>query len=76
MLIHRHRPYGNLNYKPMSPRTKQKVKYVRLVLLFLRICSLLGAMGMLFCVICINKTQSTVSWVLKIAVCLFHHNSM
>ena len=55
----------------MSPKTKKKVKYVRLVQLCLRICSLLGAMGMLFCVICINKTESTVGWVLKVAVRFF-----
>jgi len=52
----------------MSPRTKQKVKYVRLVQLFLRVCALLGAMGMLFCVISINKTETTVGWVLRVAV--------
>ena len=52
----------------MGPRTKEKVRYVRLVQLALRVCALLGAMGMLFCVICINKTESTVSWVLRVAV--------
>lgn len=52
----------------MSPRTKQKVRYVRLVQLFLRVCALLGAMGMLFCVICINKTETTVGYILRVAV--------
>ncbi|KAL8830533.1 MAG: hypothetical protein Q9191_001380 [Dirinaria sp. TL-2023a] len=51
----------------MSPRTKVYVKNVRLVQLALRICALLGAMGMLFCVICIKKTESTVGWVLRVA---------
>ena len=54
----------------MSPHTKTYVKNVRLVQLALRSCALLGAMGMLFCVICIKKTESTVGWVLRVAVCL------
>ncbi|KAK3176520.1 hypothetical protein OEA41_007843 [Lepraria neglecta] len=47
-------PYGNLDSKPMSPRTKSKVKWTRLAQLFLRICELLGAAGMLFCGICLK----------------------
>ncbi|KAI4139122.1 MAG: hypothetical protein LQ341_004344, partial [Variospora aurantia] len=59
-------PYGNLNWKPMSPRTKKKVQYVRYVQLFLRICQLLGALGLLFCVICIKGTQGTTGWIIRV----------
>lgn len=61
-------PYGNLNVKPMSPRTKKKVKYARYVQLLLRTCALLGALGMLVCVICIKGTQDTVGWIIRLPV--------
>ncbi|KAL8746328.1 MAG: hypothetical protein Q9190_001647 [Brigantiaea leucoxantha] len=59
-------PYGNLNWKPMSPRTKKKVKYTRQSQLFLRICELLGAVGLLFCVICIKGTQGSTGWIIRV----------
>ena len=61
-------PYGNLNWKPMSPRTKVRVQWIRWIQLFLRIGALLGAMGMLFCVICIKGTPNTVGWIIRVAV--------
>lgn len=61
-------PYGNINVKPMNPRTKKTVKYTRLLQLFLRICALLGAVGMLVCVICIKGTQDTVGWIIRVPV--------
>lgn len=61
-------PYGNINAKPMSPRTKYKVKYSRWAQLFLRACALLGALGMLVCVICIKGTQDTVGWIIRVPV--------
>lgn len=54
----------------MSPRTKDKVKWVRLTQLFIRILSLLGAGGMLFCVICIKNTDSSTSWIIRVPVCI------
>jgi len=67
-------PYGNLNVKPMNPKTKDKVKNLRRIQLFLRLCALLGALGMLFCVISINKTSSSVGWIIRVmpAVALLH----
>ncbi|KAL8825879.1 MAG: hypothetical protein Q9170_007619 [Blastenia crenularia] len=59
-------PYGNLNWKPMSPRTRKKVTYVRHAQLFLRICQLLGALGLLFCVICIKGTQGSTGWIIRV----------
>ncbi|KAI1612905.1 hypothetical protein EDD36DRAFT_496134 [Exophiala viscosa] len=60
-------PYGNLNAKPMHPNTEQRVTRARQVQLFLRACGLLGALGILFCVIAINKTSTTVGWIIRAA---------
>lgn len=60
--------YARTNVKTMSPRTKNKVKYTRLAQLFLRTCALLGALGMLFCVICIKDTSIPVAWIIRVAV--------
>ena len=64
----RRRPYGNLNWKPMSPRTRKKVQYTRHAQLFLRNCELLGALGLLFCVICIKGTQGSTGWIIRVPV--------
>ncbi|KAL9000391.1 MAG: hypothetical protein Q9169_000908 [Polycauliona sp. 2 TL-2023] len=67
-------PYGNLNWKPMSPRTRKKVQYTRYAQLFLRTCQLLGALGLLFCVICIKGTQGSTGWIIRVpaGVALLH----
>ncbi|KAL8672535.1 MAG: hypothetical protein Q9168_003002 [Polycauliona sp. 1 TL-2023] len=59
-------PYGNLNWKPMSPRTRKKVQHTRYAQLFLRICQLLGALGLLFCVISIKGTQGSTGWIIRV----------
>ena len=61
-------PYGNLNAKPMSPGIKSKVKWTRMAQLILRICALLGALGTLFCVICIKGTDVLSGWVIRVPV--------
>ncbi len=60
-------PYGNLNVKPMSPNTYTKVRYSRRVQLGLRILALLGALGLLFCVIAIKGTSGSLGWIIRIA---------
>lgn len=60
-------PYGNLNVKPMHPRTKRRVDRARRVQLGLRILALLGALGALFCVIAINNTSTSVAWIIRVA---------
>lgn len=52
----------------MSPRTKSKVKWTRYTQLFLRICELLAAAGMLFCVICIKGTDASTGWIIRVPV--------
>jgi hypothetical protein len=51
----------------MSESTKPKIKWARVVLLNLRICTLLGALGLLFCIICIKPTGISVDWILRVA---------
>lgn len=54
----------------MSPRTKSRVKWTRTTQLILRICELIGTVGMLFCVICIKGTDATTGWILRLPVCV------
>ncbi|KIV98181.1 hypothetical protein PV10_01859 [Exophiala mesophila] len=60
-------PYGNLNVKPMHPRTKDRVDRARMLQLGLRILALIGALGALFCVIAINNTSTSVAWIIRVA---------
>lgn len=55
----------------MNPRTKKKVKNTRHAQLFLRACELLGALGLLFCIICIKGTQGSTGWIIRVPVCWF-----
>ncbi|CAF9943363.1 MAG: hypothetical protein ALECFALPRED_011141 [Alectoria fallacina] len=59
-------PYGNLDWKPMGPHTKSRVKWTRITQLVLRTCELIGAVGMLFCVICIKGTDATTGWIIRV----------
>lgn len=63
-------PTGRSNVNTMSPRTKGKVKYVRLFQLALRVVTLVGVLGVLFCVICIKDTSMAVAWIIRVAVSL------
>ena len=54
----------------MSPRTKSRIKLIRIAQLVLRICELIGAVGMLFCVICIKGTDATTGWIIRVPVCV------
>lgn len=67
-------PYGNLNVTPMPRSTRQKVVRLRQVQQALRFLELIGSCGMLFCVIAINKTSSSVGWIIRLApaVALLH----
>ena len=67
-------PYGNLTATPMPRNTRKKVVRVRQLQLALRFLQLIGSCGMLFCVIAINKTSSSVGWIIRLApaVALLH----
>jgi hypothetical protein len=70
-------PYGNTNVKPMSMTIVGAVKWVRWFQLLFRICQLVGAIGILICVIMIRGTQDTEGWVIRIPVrcillCVWH----
>lgn len=61
-------PYGKTDAKPMSPKTKMWVQIARWTQLSLRVCSLLGAVGLLLCAIFIRGTQDTEGWIMRIPV--------
>ncbi|KAK0658482.1 hypothetical protein DIS24_g4723 [Lasiodiplodia hormozganensis] len=54
------------NVKPMNPRVKVAIKWVRWVQLGFRVLQLIGAIGLLICVICIKGTQDTEGWIIRI----------
>ena len=58
----------------MHPNTRYRVRRARRVQLFLRTCALLGALGLLFCCIAINKTTTAIGWIIRVApsVALVH----
>lgn len=58
----------------MSPKTKANIKNARRFQLALRLCELVGALGLLFCVISINKTAGAVTWIIRVGpgVALLH----
>jgi hypothetical protein len=58
----------------MPRSTRKKVVRLRQVQQALRLLELLGSCGMLFCVIAINKTSSSVGWIIRLApaVALLH----
>jgi hypothetical protein len=60
-------PYGNLNAQPMHPSTKKRLMRVRTLQLCLRCLALIGALGLLFCIIAINKTTTAVAWIIRVA---------
>ncbi|KAK2855594.1 hypothetical protein FQN49_005036 [Arthroderma sp. PD_2] len=67
-------PTGTKPITNMSPNIKKYVKYARLFQLLLRALTLIGVLGMLFCVICINNTTIQVAWIIRVgpAVSLVH----
>ncbi|KAH3970758.1 hypothetical protein HBI56_138390 [Parastagonospora nodorum] len=70
-------PYGNTNAKPMNKKTKTFIKIARWVQLFFRVCTLLGAVGVLLCSIFIRGTTDTEGYIMRIppgadlVICLY-----
>ena len=62
-------PYGNTNAKPMSTNTKVFVNIARWIQFSLRICTMMGAVGVLLCGIFIRGTQDTEGYIMRIPVC-------
>ncbi|KAL4780794.1 hypothetical protein BJX76DRAFT_337027 [Aspergillus varians] len=67
-------PDGHALWIPMSPRTNAKVFYGRRIQLGLRILSLIGALGSLFCAIVITKATTPIVWIIRVgpAVAIAH----
>ncbi|KAL1620565.1 hypothetical protein SLS56_009591 [Neofusicoccum ribis] len=59
-------PYGRTSVKPISPKVKVAIKWTRWVQLAFRVLQLVGAVGMLICVICIKGTQDTEGWIIRV----------
>ncbi|KAJ5375811.1 hypothetical protein N7517_007817 [Penicillium concentricum] len=53
------------SFTPMSYKTKDRVKYARTSQLGLRVLTLLGALGSLFCSIVIKGAATTVIWIIR-----------
>lgn len=64
-------PRQNSPINPMSRHTKARVTHTRRFQLLLRVLSVLGAIGILFCVICINHTDVALGWIIRVAVSRF-----
>ncbi|CBX99074.1 hypothetical protein LEMA_P083130.1 [Plenodomus lingam JN3] len=70
-------PYGNTDVKPMNKRTKTFIKAARGVQLALRICQLLGAVGVLLCGIFVRGALDTEGYIMRIppgvdiVICLY-----
>ena len=56
----------------MSYKTKDRVKYARGSQLGLRLLSLLGALGSLFCSIVIKGAAVTIIWIIRVGVSTVH----
>jgi hypothetical protein len=64
-------PYGNTSVKPMNKRTKTFVNVARWIQLALRVCTLLGAVGVLLCGIFIRGAADTEGYIMRIPVCAY-----
>ncbi|KAJ4288999.1 hypothetical protein N0V90_011341 [Kalmusia sp. IMI 367209] len=60
-------PYGRTDAKPMNPKVKVIINVVRWIQFGLRICNLLGAIGVLLCGIFIKGAQTTEGYIMRIA---------
>lgn len=61
-------PSPQREYTPLPASTKNGIVVTRWVQFGLKILSLLVAVGVLICVICIKGTQNAAAWILRIAV--------
>lgn len=61
-------PYGQTDAKPMNIKVKTWIKIARGFQLFLRICTLLGAVGVLLCGIFIRGALDTEGYIMRIPV--------
>jgi hypothetical protein len=61
-------PRQSKAFTPMSPYTKIRVKRIGFIQLVLRILAVIGSLGILFCVICINGTDVALGWIIRVAV--------
>jgi hypothetical protein len=61
-------PGKNVNHKTMSKYTKKTVTVLRWTQLVLRVHEEIGAIGLMICVICLRNMETSMSWIIRIAV--------
>jgi hypothetical protein len=61
-------PFGRHDVQPMHKDTKKRVNRARVVQLILRVLQLIGAVGMLICVICIKIPRTAEGWMIRLPV--------
>ncbi|KAI9824438.1 MAG: hypothetical protein M1832_001973 [Thelocarpon impressellum] len=61
-------PYGNTKARPMSRRTKGKVKWTRLLQLALRVLELAAAVGILIAAVCVRGVDEVNGWIIRATV--------
>jgi hypothetical protein len=61
-------PYGKTNVDPMHKNTARRVKIAKRTQLALRCLGLIGALGILVCVICLKVPKSSEGWIIRIPV--------
>ncbi len=61
-------PYGKRDFKAMHPKTKTFVKIARWVQFSIRVCTLLGALGVLLCGIFIQGCTNSEGYIMRIPV--------
>lgn len=61
-------PFGRHDIEPMRKSTKKRVNRARLSQLTLRCIQLIGAVGLLVCVICVKIPRTAEGWMIRIPV--------
>lgn len=61
-------PYGKTDAKPMAASVKKSIKTVRWVQFAFRSAQMVGALGLLFCVICIKNTDGGDGYIIRVPV--------
>jgi len=64
--------YGQNEHESLPPGTKKTVVVTRWVQFGLRLLQLIGALGLLFCVICVKGAAPAQSWMLRVPVSIIN----
>lgn len=59
---------SKVEHKPLPANTKKSIKIVRWVQFAIRVLQLIGAVGSLVCIICIQNAPAAQAWIMRIPV--------